>query len=636
MGDAVDYDELRARVLRSRGRPAPAPRDPATLQAVLDEFSRAVAPHTVSAYHPRSFGYFTPPPLLASVAGEVLAQVAQQGIDIWHAGPIGAFVEEEVLRWLCDLVGYGEGSFGILTSGGVMANFIAMALVARRAPRRASRGRGPRRRAGERSRASASTPPTRRTSRSGGRSTSSASRPRRWRSCRPTTDFRLRGDAVAEAIARDRAAGPAADRDRGGRGLDEHRLGRRPRRARRRSPRREGLWLHVDAAYGAAARLSARDAGRVRGPRAGRLGHGRPAQVAVPGLRHRRADGARRAALGAGVRRPAAGVLPRRPRAEGTAPAHGHDGPTDDDGHGAADQLNFWRLGFEGTRRWRALKLWLSWKHVGSDGLRPAGRGERRPGGPPRGANRRHPTTSRRCPPTRRSRSCASGTSPTDAGAGAGPRRGRARCAPGPAPARRSRRPARAGSRRPACAARRTSAPASSTRNRRRRRRRRAARAPPPARPRCLTDVPDSRTCLRRRIARSCSSSPRSSPRRQPSARRGRARAARDTTPAPGPSDGRLRRRRRDPRARQAPAVARPRRRSCRSCAAVGRRRRIALVVAVLVLRRRAVGAGRARRSGRVVDLPRTAAGTTCRQRPLLRLRRVAALSRLRRRASFR
>ena len=31
------------------------------------------------------------------------------------------------------------------------------------------------------------------------------------------------------------------------------------------SPAREGLWFHVDAAYGAAARLSARDAGRVPG-----------------------------------------------------------------------------------------------------------------------------------------------------------------------------------------------------------------------------------------------------------------------------------------------------------------------------------------------------------------------------------
>jgi len=73
MGTPVDYDGLRAEFFGASRGPAPAPRGPATLQAVLDEFSERVAPHTVSAYHPRSFGYFTPPPLLASVAGEVLS-----------------------------------------------------------------------------------------------------------------------------------------------------------------------------------------------------------------------------------------------------------------------------------------------------------------------------------------------------------------------------------------------------------------------------------------------------------------------------------------------------------------------------------------------------------------------------------
>jgi glutamate/tyrosine decarboxylase-like PLP-dependent enzyme len=38
-----------------------------------------------------------------------------------------------------------------------------------------------------------------------------------------------------------------------------------------------------------------------------------------------------------------------------------------DDAH--AGQLNFYKLSFEGTRRWRALKLWLSWKHLGSGGF---------------------------------------------------------------------------------------------------------------------------------------------------------------------------------------------------------------------------------------------------------------------------
>jgi glutamate/tyrosine decarboxylase-like PLP-dependent enzyme len=31
--------------------------------------------------------------------------------------------------------------------------------------------------------------------------------------------------------------------------------------------------------------------------------------------------------------------------------------------------LNFYQYGMEGTRRWRALKLWMSWKHLGTSGL---------------------------------------------------------------------------------------------------------------------------------------------------------------------------------------------------------------------------------------------------------------------------
>ena len=83
----------------------------------------------MNAQHPRQFGYFTPPPLPVSMMGELLAQMTNQGVDVWHAGPLATFVEEEVVHWLCDLIGYGAGSFGLLTSGGVMANFMGMALA---------------------------------------------------------------------------------------------------------------------------------------------------------------------------------------------------------------------------------------------------------------------------------------------------------------------------------------------------------------------------------------------------------------------------------------------------------------------------------------------------------------------------
>jgi aromatic-L-amino-acid decarboxylase len=371
MGEAVAYEELRARFFGPDGRPAAAPRDPATLEAVLGEFSSRVAPHTVSAWHPRSFGYFTPPPLFASVAGELLAQVAQQGIDIWHAGPIGAFVEEEVVRWLADLVGYGEGSFGILTSGGVMANFIAMAIARDvHVPRLRSLDEPPRGRDLEGLRFYASD----QTHFSIGRALDLLGFPRETLVVVPADEaFRLRGAAVAAAIARDRAAGLTPVAIAAVTGATNtgsvDRVGELAEVAAR-----ERLWLHVDAAYGAAVRLSERDAGRVADlERADSVtvdphkwlfqSYDIGGLVVRDGAVLERAFGGRRPEYyrsGFGAK----GGNGASSTDSASTPAEG-----DDDGHGSEDQLNFWRLGFEGTRRWRALKLWLSWKHVGTSGF---------------------------------------------------------------------------------------------------------------------------------------------------------------------------------------------------------------------------------------------------------------------------
>jgi glutamate/tyrosine decarboxylase-like PLP-dependent enzyme len=329
---------------------------------VLEEFDRRIAPHTVSAYHPRSFGYFTPPPLVASVAGELLAQVAQQGVDVWHAGPIGAFMEEEVVRWLCNLVGYGADSFGILTSGGVMANFIAMALVRDvHVPRLRGDAAAPRGRALEGLRVYASD----QTHFSIGRAIDELGFPPETLGVvSADTDFRLRGANVADAIRRDRAAGltpiaiaaVAGSTNTGS--VDA--IGELADVAAA-----EGLWLHVDAAYGAAARLSPRDAFRVSDlDRADSVTvdpHKWLFQAYdIGGLMVR--DGA---ALGQafGGRRPEYYRAGDRAR---SGERNGHEKTAE---HGDAAQLNFWKLGFEGTRRWRALKLWTSWKHLGTRGL---------------------------------------------------------------------------------------------------------------------------------------------------------------------------------------------------------------------------------------------------------------------------
>jgi len=361
MGVPTGYADLRRLYFGESGGPGPAPAEPVALQSILDEFTARIAPHTLNSYHPRALSYFTPPPLVASIAGEVLAQWTNQGIDVWHAGPVGAFVEEEVVRWLCDLVEYGEGSFGLMTSGGVMANFIAMALVRDVHLRRLRGGSRPPRGAGLES---VRVYTGDQTHFSIARALDELGFPPETLAVLPADDrFRLHAEPVAAAIAADRARGltpvaicaVAGSTNTGSVDLVEELAA---------LAAHEGLWLHVDAAYGGAARLSARDAKRVPGL------HLADSVTVDPHKWFFQAYdlGALLVKDGDHLRQ----TFDRSPEyyRGGEAPAGSPSGEGDaahQDAH--AGQLNFYKLGFEGTRRFRALKLWASWKHLGTTGL---------------------------------------------------------------------------------------------------------------------------------------------------------------------------------------------------------------------------------------------------------------------------
>jgi glutamate/tyrosine decarboxylase-like PLP-dependent enzyme len=133
---------------------------------------------------------------------------------------------------------------------------------------------------------------------------------------------------------------------------------------------RARLWLHVDAAYGAAARLSPRVANRMpvldRADSVTVDPHKWFFQAYdIGGLMVRRGD---HLAAAFGGHEPE--YYRGGDRLVPGQPADAIGVRSDDaDADAEAGHLNFWKLGFEGTRRFRALKLWLSWKHLGSAGF---------------------------------------------------------------------------------------------------------------------------------------------------------------------------------------------------------------------------------------------------------------------------
>src|SRR5712692_4979667 len=95
-------------------------------EEILTQFERDVAPHSMGVPSPRYYGQFNPTPLPIGVWADALCSALNQNAGAWRNGPTSAIIEARVIRWLCQLIGYGPQSFGTLASGGSEANLIAL------------------------------------------------------------------------------------------------------------------------------------------------------------------------------------------------------------------------------------------------------------------------------------------------------------------------------------------------------------------------------------------------------------------------------------------------------------------------------------------------------------------------------
>jgi len=74
-------------------------------------------------------GLITPSPNPVGVVADFICSALNQNIGAYSIGPAGVAMERRTIRWLSDLIGYGPEAGGNLTSGGMMANFIGLKLA---------------------------------------------------------------------------------------------------------------------------------------------------------------------------------------------------------------------------------------------------------------------------------------------------------------------------------------------------------------------------------------------------------------------------------------------------------------------------------------------------------------------------
>lgn len=219
----------------------PPPETGTPYEALLEQLTRDVFPSTMHVNHPRFFAFVPGPGNYVGAMAEALAAGFNVFAGTWLGGSAAEAVESVTIDWLRQLCGFDERCGGLFVSGGTIANLTALTVArhvilddrideavvymsdqAHSSLEKALRVLG--------------------------------FLPKHIRRIACDDDFRLPAAELAAAIAQDRASGgrpfcviaSAGTTNTGA--VD-------PLRRLREICDAEGLWLHVDGAYGAAAVL---------------------------------------------------------------------------------------------------------------------------------------------------------------------------------------------------------------------------------------------------------------------------------------------------------------------------------------------------------------------------------------------
>ena len=226
----------------------PLPEKPSAPQSVMSELERKLLPYCTHVGHPGYMGLITPSPSPVGVIADFICSALNQNVGAYSIGPSAVAMERRVVRWLTDLCGYDAQAGGNLTSGGMMANFIGLKLGRDAVTHDRAQHDGILERcavyASEERHVSID------------KAVDAIGLGRNALRALPTeADFQVRLDAIEQTIAQDKKNGIRPMCIVGVFGTTNTGAVDNIRELRRIADR-EGMWLHVDAAYGGGMLLS--------------------------------------------------------------------------------------------------------------------------------------------------------------------------------------------------------------------------------------------------------------------------------------------------------------------------------------------------------------------------------------------
>ncbi|MFD7322821.1 pyridoxal phosphate-dependent decarboxylase family protein [Streptomyces sp. NPDC059875] len=97
--------------------------------AALDELESVYLRDAVYFHHPRYLGHLNCPVVIPAVLGEAVLSAVNSSLDTWDQSAGGTLIERKLIDWTTGRIGFGPGADGVFTSGGSQSNLQALLLA---------------------------------------------------------------------------------------------------------------------------------------------------------------------------------------------------------------------------------------------------------------------------------------------------------------------------------------------------------------------------------------------------------------------------------------------------------------------------------------------------------------------------
>jgi len=104
-----------------------APHEPAGADATYQEFLETIFPYPMGTIHPRFWGWYMGSGTILGALADFMASIMNSNLG--GGNHVANLVEEQVVNWIKEMIGFPKDASGLLVSGGSMANFVGMAVA---------------------------------------------------------------------------------------------------------------------------------------------------------------------------------------------------------------------------------------------------------------------------------------------------------------------------------------------------------------------------------------------------------------------------------------------------------------------------------------------------------------------------